>query len=80
MYPFLADSILVIHALFVAFVILGFALIVIGMFRRWGWIKNLWFRLLHLLAIGIVVAEAWFGGICPLTDLENRKREAGGGA
>ena len=75
----LADAILVIHALFIAFVILGFVLIVIGMFRHWGWIKNLWFRLSHLLAIGIVVAESWFGGICPLTEWESRLREAAGG-
>lgn len=75
----LADFILVIHALFIAFVILGFVLIVIGMFRHWSWIKNLWFRLGHLLAIVIVVAESWFGGICPLTEWESRLREAAGG-
>jgi len=79
MYPFLADLILVLHALFITFVILGFVLVLIGMFRRWDWIKNLWFRLSHLLAIGIVVAESWFGGICPLTAWESRLREAAGG-
>ena len=79
MYPFLADLILVLHALFITFGILGFVLVLIGMFRRWDWIKNLWFRLSHLLAIGIVVAESWFGGICPLTAWESRLREAAGG-
>ncbi|MGO8753782.1 MAG: DUF2784 domain-containing protein [Gallionellaceae bacterium] len=79
MYPFLADLILVLHALFITFVILGFVLVLIGMFRRWNWIKNLWFRLSHLLAIGIVVAESWFGGICPLTAWGSRLREAAGG-
>ncbi|MFZ5595280.1 MAG: DUF2784 family protein, partial [Pseudomonadota bacterium] len=41
----LADLILVVHALFIAFVVLGFALIVIGMFRHWDWVRNMWFRL-----------------------------------
>jgi hypothetical protein len=77
---FLADLILVLHALFVAFVVVGFALIVIGMFRHWRWIKNLWFRLAHLLAIAIVAAESWFGGICPLTEWESRLRVAAGEA
>jgi hypothetical protein len=66
--------------LFVAFVVVGFALIVIGMFRHWRWIKNLWFRLAHLLAIAIVAAESWFGGICPLTEWESRLRVAAGEA
>lgn len=79
MYPFLADLILVLHALFITFVILGFVLVLIGMFRRWNWSKNLWFRLSHLLAIGIVVAESCFGGICPLTAWESRLRKAAGG-
>jgi hypothetical protein len=75
----LADSILVMHAIFIAFVIVGFVLVLIGMFRRWGWIRNLWFRVIHLLAIGFVVADSWLGGICPLTEWESRLREAAGG-
>lgn len=75
----LADFILVMHAIFIAFVIVGFVLVLIGMFRRWGWIRNLWFRVIHLLAIGFVVADSWLGGICPLTEWESRLREAAGG-
>ncbi|HNW02426.1 MAG TPA: DUF2784 domain-containing protein, partial [Burkholderiaceae bacterium] len=30
----------------------------------------MWFRLAHLGAIAIVVAQSWFGIICPLTTLE----------
>lgn len=79
MRQFLANSILVMHALFIAFVIIGFVLIVIGMFRQWSWIKNFWFRVIHILAIGVVVAESWFGRICPLTEWESNLREAAGG-
>ena len=76
---FLADLILIMHAIFIVFVMLGFVLVLVGMFRRWGWVRNFWFRLIHLLAIGFVVAESWIGGICPLTEWESRLRVASGG-
>jgi len=76
----LADLILVTHALFVAFVILGLAAILLGRLWRWGWVRNWWFRLTHLLAIGFVTAESWLGLVCPLTEWENRSRAAAGGS
>ncbi|OGT05732.1 MAG: hypothetical protein A2143_11390 [Gallionellales bacterium RBG_16_57_15] len=79
MHPSLADLILVTHALFVAFVVLGLVVILIGKYRRWNWVRNLWLRLIHLLAIGVVIAESWLGLVCPLTGWENRLREAAGG-
>ena len=45
MHLFLADLILATHALFVAFVVLGLVAVLLGKYRRWGWVKNLWFRL-----------------------------------
>lgn len=69
-YQFLADLVLATHAVVVAFVVGGLALILIGNLRRWNWVNRLWFRLLHLAAIAIVVAEAWIGLTCPLTTLE----------
>lgn len=75
----LADLILAAHALFVAFVVLGLVAVLLGKYRRWGWVRNLRFRLVHLVAIGIVIAESWLGLICPLTEWENRSREAAGG-
>jgi Protein of Unknown function (DUF2784) len=80
MIRFLADFILVTHALFVAFVILGLFAILFGRYRRWGWIRNWWFRVIHLLAIGFVVAESWRGLVCPLTEWESRLRVAAGGS
>lgn len=75
----MADLILVTHALFVAFVVLGLAAILVGKYRRWKWVRNLWLRSIHLLAIGIVIAESWLGLVCPLTEWENRLREVAGG-
>ncbi|ETW92262.1 MAG: hypothetical protein ETSY2_53965, partial [Candidatus Entotheonella gemina] len=79
MHQLLADVILVIHALFVTFVVCGLVLTVIGATQKWQWIRNPWFRVAHLIAIGIVVAQAWLGSSCPLTIWENRARQAGGG-
>jgi hypothetical protein len=80
MHLFLADLILVTHALFVAFVILGLVAVLFGRYFRWGWVRIWWFRLAHLVAIGIVIAESWLGMMCPLTEWESRSREAAGGS
>lgn len=77
-YSVAADSILVIHVLFVLFVVLGLILIFAGKFLKWSWVRNRRFRILHLLAIGIVVLQAWLGVICPLTTLEMKLREKAG--
>lgn len=79
-YRIAADVLVVLHAGFVLFVVIGLALILIGRARRWGWVRNLWFRLLHLIAIGSVVAESWFDIPCPLTVWERLLREAAGDA
>jgi hypothetical protein len=71
---FLADLIAVIHLGYVLFVILGFAAIIAGIVLGWQWIRNLWFRGLHVAAIIAVSIEAILGVNCPLTVLEFRLR------
>ncbi len=78
MHQLLADVILMTHTLFVGFVVFGLVFTVIGAVRRWRWIRNPWFRVAHLIAIGIVVVQAWLDKTCPLTIWENRARQAGG--
>lgn len=80
MYTLFADLILYIHALFVAFVVIGFALIVMGIFCRWAWVGHFWFRLVHLATIVVVTVQTLFGNYCPLTIWENRLRLAAGEA
>jgi len=80
MYRQLADAVLVLHALFVAFVVLGLLLVVVGGVLRWNWIRNPWFRLVHLTGIAVVVAQAWLGAVCPLTTLEMWLRQRAGAA
>lgn len=69
-YRLLADVVLVLHAAFVAFVVLGLAAIVAGNVRCWCWVNDLRFRLGHLAAIAVVVAQSWLDVLCPLTGLE----------
>lgn len=66
----LANLVLVLHVVVVLFVVGGLVLIVLGNWRRWSWVNAWWFRLAHLAAIAVVVAESWFGIVCPLTTLE----------
>lgn len=75
----LADLTLVIHAAFVAFVVIGFLLILAGLWRGWGWVRQPAFRYAHLAAIFVVVAQAWLEIECPLTTLENWLRVQSGG-
>ena len=73
-YSLLADFVLILHASFIAFVVFGLILIVMGLLRQWRWVRSFWFRLSHLLAIGIVVIQSWMGIICPLTIWEHELR------
>ena len=79
-YVLLADVVLSVHVGFVVFVILGLVLTLLGGLRGWRWVRGLWFRLTHVAAIGVVVAEAWLGIVCPLTRWENQLRAAAGEA
>lgn len=75
-----ADGMLLLHVLFVAFVVLGLLAILIGKLRSWSWVRNPWFRWAHIAAIGFVVSESWLGWMCPLTEWENALRAKAGDA
>lgn len=66
----LADVLLVLHGLFILFVLAGGALV-------WRWPRLAW---LHLPAVAWAAWVAWAGWICPLTPLENALRRAAGQA
>ena len=77
-YAILADLIAVIHFGYVVFVVLGLFVILLGGFLRWRFIRNFWFRVIHLTMILIVVIEALLGIVCPLTVWEYDLRIAAG--
>jgi hypothetical protein len=70
----LADLVLLVHALFVVFVVGGLAFIWIGALCGWRIVRNFLFRVLHLAAILFVCAEALIGFACPLTVWEDQLR------
>lgn len=78
LYQILADTVLTIHVLVVVFVVLGLVLVLVGNRLGWHWVNNAWFRMAHLGAIAVVVAEAWLGVVCPLTTLEMWLRSKAG--
>lgn len=63
-YRLLADAVLVTHAAFVAFVMLGGLL---------AW-RRPWFAWLHLPVVAWGAGIELTGGICPLTPVENQLR------
>jgi len=69
-YQLLADAVLFVHFAFVVFVVGGLAFIIAGNLRDWRWARSLLFRLAHLAAITVVVAQSWLGAACPLTAIE----------
>ena len=77
-YAALADFIVAFHTLYVGFVVVGQLLILIGLVCRWEWVRNPWFRVIHLLCIAVVAAEALAGITCPLTTWERGLRVLSG--
>ena len=73
-YALAADLIVVIHILYVAYVVVGLGVILIGLRRKWIWVRNPWFRITHLVAILIVVYELMVKANCPLTTWEMQLR------
>lgn len=69
-YAFAADAVLVLHGLFILFVVAGGALI-------WRWPR---LARLHLPAVAWAAWVTSAGWICPLTPLENELRHAAGQA
>ena len=68
LYSFLADLVLLVHGLFVLFVVCGGVAVL-------RWPRLAW---LHLPAALWGVMIEWGGWFCPLTDLENHWRYGGG--
>lgn len=65
---------LVVHALFVVFVVGGLVATWVGLAMSAAFARNPWFRGAHLAAIAFVVAESVAGVVCPLTAWEDALR------
>jgi multisubunit Na+/H+ antiporter MnhB subunit len=77
-YRILADLVVVVHFAYVLGVILGLVAILMGWLLNWEWVRNRWFRGIHLAMILVVVVQAWLGVMCPLTIWEQQLRAKAG--
>ncbi|HKI99496.1 MAG TPA: DUF2784 domain-containing protein [bacterium] len=68
--PLLADVVVLLHLLYVGFVVAGFVAVPLGWALDWGWVRSRTLRRLHLAAIALVALEALVGVVCPLTEWE----------
>lgn len=73
----MADAILLLHALVVAFVVGGSVYIWVGVWCRWPGVRAPLFRYVHLGVMLFVAAQALLGVMCPLTVLEDQLRGEG---
>ena len=67
----LADLVVLLHLVYVGFVISGYLLVPLGRVLGWAWVHNRAYRWLHVAAIALVAVEALAGVVCPLTWLEH---------
>lgn len=77
-YLLLADLIVLLHGLIVAFNVIGLIAIVFGMVFCCRWVRNPYFRWAHLVSIGVVGVQGALGILCPLTILEDYLRQLAG--
>ncbi len=78
-YRVLADVTVVVHASIACFVVFGLFVVLVGRVAGWQWVRNFWFRSIHLGLIVAIVVFPLIGGLCPLTELENWLRRQSGG-
>jgi len=78
LYCILADAVVAIHLALVGFIVIGMAAILLGIALKWRWVRNFWFRTVHLAMIATVVEKTILGVKCPLTVWEDQLRERAG--
>ena len=66
-----SEIVLLFHFCIFLFIILSFFLIPFGYYQKWEWVKNKYYRLIHIVLMGIIFIETILGFMCPLTVLEN---------
>jgi len=71
----LADLMMLAHACFSLFLVLGLLMIMAGMVLDWRWTRSRTFRFLHLTATMLVVVRVLIGIPCPLSTIENNFRD-----
>lgn len=76
----LADAVLALHVAIILFNVFGLIAIPLGAWCGWRFVRVAWWRLLHLLALAVVAAQAVAGRACFLTLLQDALRAQHGRA
>lgn len=76
----LADAVLALHLLLVAFVVSMLPLVAIGGRRGWRWVRGRRLRIAHVLLMLFITVQTWMGALCPLTIWEQALRRHAGEA
>ena len=66
-----SEIVLLFHFCIFLFIILSFFLIPLGYQQKWEWVKNKYYRLIHIILMGVIFVETALGFMCPLTVLEH---------
>jgi len=77
-YAFFADLLVLFHFFYVIFAVGGEFFILAAALLKWGVVRNLTFRIAHLIAVVFVALEALVDVLCPLTEWEYNLRELAG--
>lgn len=67
----LAGVVLALHVAIILFNVFGLVAIPLGAWRGWRFVRVVWWRLLHLLALAVVAGQAATGRVCFLTLLQD---------
>lgn len=74
----LAEAVLAIHLVVIAFNLFGLVAIPLGGWLGWRWVRMGWWRWLHLALMGVVAVQAVAGQACFLTIVQARLSGEGG--
>ncbi len=76
----LANAVLALHVGVILFNVFGLIAIPLGAWFGWRFVRIAWWRLLHLLSLAVVAAQALAGRVCLLTLLQEDLRGQHGNA
>lgn len=74
----LAQAVLAVHLVVIAFNVFGLIAIPLGGWLGWRWVRVRWWRWLHLASMAVVAAQAAAGQACFLTIVQARLSGGGG--
>jgi hypothetical protein len=63
----LAGAVLALHVVVILFNLFGLVVVPLGAWRRWRFVRRVWWRALHLALLAAVAAQAVAGRACILT-------------